>query len=127
MCTPEKFEELKANLWNFMRTEIYPNELKFAEQSRAFEHTNEWTHPPILIELIQKAKKVCPTSALTSSRCCFLQPAADSASLQAGLWNMWMPVDSAKMAGKVSGVSYGGIMPSLWIGLQLRAEAIFQS
>ena len=58
MCDAAGFEKLKVKLWNFMTEEIYPNERKFEEQSRAFEHTNEWTHPPILIELIQKAKKV---------------------------------------------------------------------
>ena len=57
MCSQEKFQELKVKLWDFMRTEIYPNEKKFVEQSRAFDHSNEWTHPPILIELIQKAKQ----------------------------------------------------------------------
>ena len=63
MCSPEKFEELKDKLWTFMKEDIYPNEQLFYAQSTTFHAHNEWTHPPILIELIQKAKKVCRASA----------------------------------------------------------------
>jgi len=75
-CTEERFEALKAQLWDFMRADIYPNEKLFLQQSHEIgARSNEWTHPPILIELIQKAKA-------------------------AGLWNMFLPIDSAKLAGQ---------------------------
>merc|ERR1711998_132293 len=68
------FLALKEKLWHFMHTSIYPNEKLFHEQS---EHIglsgNEWTHAPILVELKRKAKAL-------------------------GLWNLFLPVDSAAVA-----------------------------
>mmetsp|Transcript_7381 Transcript_7381/g.8926 ORF Transcript_7381/g.8926 Transcript_7381/m.8926 type:complete len:459 (-) Transcript_7381:82-1458(-) len=70
------FADLKTRLWTFMEKEIYPNEMKFVEQSREIgESGNEWTHAPILVELKRKAKA-------------------------AKLWNMFLPVDSAEVAGE---------------------------
>ena len=70
----KEFLALKEKLWHFMHTSIYPNEKLFHEQS---EHIglsgNEWTHAPILVELKRKAKAL-------------------------GLWNMFLPVDSAAVA-----------------------------
>ena len=64
----------KRKVMAFMHTSIYPNEKLFHEQS---EHSglsgNEWTHAPILVELKRKAKAL-------------------------GLWNMFLPVDSAAVA-----------------------------
>ena len=69
--------------------EIYPNEQLFLQQQREIgEASHEWTHPPILQELKAKAKAL-------------------------GLWNLWMPVDSAEAAGRAGGglnnLQYGGI------------------
>jgi alkylation response protein AidB-like acyl-CoA dehydrogenase len=70
-----KFEELKERCWQFMQEYIYPSEQLFAEQCEAIGHAgNEWTHAPILVELKKKAKAL-------------------------GLWNLFLPVDSAKLAG----------------------------
>lgn len=71
-----KFEALKEKLWAFMRSDIYPNEILFKKQSHeiGLHSNNEWTHPPILVTLKRKAKKL-------------------------GLWNMFLPVDSAAAAG----------------------------
>jgi len=70
-----KFDALKDKLWTFMKNEIYPNEVLFAKQSHAIGlRSNEWTHAPILIDLKRKAKAL-------------------------GLWNMFLPVDSAALAG----------------------------
>lgn len=75
MASAAAFEDLKARLWTFMNQEIYKNETLFLEQSKEIgERGNEWTHPPILLELMSKAKK-------------------------AGLWNMFLPRDSAALAG----------------------------
>jgi len=76
MASPEAFDTLKQKLHVFMKEEIYPNEARFFRESKEIgESGNQWVHPPVLVELIAKAKK-------------------------AGLWNMWLPVDSAKVAGK---------------------------
>ena len=48
------------------------------QQREIGERTNEWTHPPILVALKEKAKEL-------------------------GLWNLWMPVDSAEVAGRAGG------------------------
>ena len=64
------FEALKAKLWGFMQAEIYPNEQEFARQNHAFADKTEWVHPPLLVELMAKAKA-------------------------ARLWNLFLPVDSA--------------------------------
>ena len=70
------FPALKEKLWAFMLEHIYPNELVFLAQSKKIgEASNEWTHPPILIDLIGKAKRL-------------------------GLWNLFLPVDSAAAAGE---------------------------
>lgn len=58
-----------------MQDRIYPNEQEFAKQSHAARGANgvEWTHPPLLVELMVEAK-------------------------QRGLWNLFLPVDSAELA-----------------------------
>lgn len=69
-----EFEALKAKLWHFMQSDIYPNEQRFMRESRQIGHaSNEWTHAPILVELKRKAKAL-------------------------GLWNLFLPVDSAAIA-----------------------------
>lgn len=62
-----------------MHDEIYPNELEFHRQCREIaERSNEWTSPPIMQELKRKAKAL-------------------------GLWNLFLPVDSAAVAGVKGG------------------------
>ena len=83
MCSAERFSELKSSLWTYMEEEIYPNEQLFLKQSKHIgEAGNEWTHPPVLVELIRKAK----------SR---------------GLWNMFLPIDSMEAAGDHGQLGYG--------------------
>ena len=68
------FLALKEKLWRFMHAHIYPNEKLFQDQSKAIGLSgNEWTHAPILVELKRKAKAL-------------------------GLWNLFLPVDSAALA-----------------------------
>ena len=80
MGTPQplddaKFSALKEKLIRFMHSDIYPNEIRFIQESRAIgEASNEWTHAPILMALKRKAKAL-------------------------GLWNLFLPVDSAAVAG----------------------------
>ena len=80
MGTPEpmlntKFVALKEKLIRFMHSDIYPNEKRFLHESHAIgRNSNEWTHAPVLVELKRKAKKL-------------------------GLWNLFLPVDSAAVAG----------------------------
>ena len=83
-CSPEAFEALKTSLWCFMEKEIYPTETEYMRQCHEMGATgSEWTHPPILIDLMYKAK----------SR---------------GLWNLFLPIDSAKAAGTTIGkLGYG--------------------
>jgi len=69
-----EYEALKARMLAFMHEEIYPNEVEFAQQCHAASGSNEWVHPPLLIELMTKAK-------------------------EAGLWNLWLPRDSAALVG----------------------------
>ena len=79
------FEALKAKLWGFMQAEIYPNEQLFAAQSKAIgEASHDWHWPPILLELKRKAKAQ-------------------------GLWNLFLPVDSAAAAGVDQSVVGGGL------------------
>mmetsp|Transcript_37175 Transcript_37175/g.73027 ORF Transcript_37175/g.73027 Transcript_37175/m.73027 type:complete len:450 (+) Transcript_37175:53-1402(+) len=74
-----KFIALQEKLWKFMREDIYPNEAEFHRQCEASrDPKNEWTHPPILTQLKKKAKSL-------------------------GLWNLFLPVDSAKIAGHSGG------------------------
>eukprot|EP00946_MAST-07B_sp_MAST-7B-sp1_P002816 g2816.t1 len=70
------FQALKAKLWRFMESDVYPNEQRFMRESRAIgaDPRNEWTHAPVLVELKRKAKAL-------------------------GLWNLFLPVDSAAVAG----------------------------
>lgn len=83
MCSPQRFAELKERLLEFMAEEIYPNEQTFQKQCRDIGHaSNEWHHPPILVDLIVKAKK-------------------------AGLWNMFLPIDSMEAAGAQGELGYG--------------------
>lgn len=59
-----------------MYEEIYPNEKLFMKQCKEIgKSSNEWTHAPILVELKRKAKA-------------------------RKLWNMFLPIDSAKLAGE---------------------------
>ena len=79
------FEALKTKLWGFMQAEIYPNEQLFAAQSKAIgEASHDWHWPPILLELKRKAKAQ-------------------------GLWNLFLPVDSAAAAGVDQSVVGGGL------------------
>jgi alkylation response protein AidB-like acyl-CoA dehydrogenase len=73
---PEKeFQALKEKLIRFMHSDIYPNEKRFLEECHAIGlESNEWTHAPILMDLKRKAKSM-------------------------GLWNLFLPVDSAAVAG----------------------------
>ena len=82
MGTPEpdplptsKFQALKEKLIQFMHSDIYPNEKLFLTQNHAIgTASNEWHHAPILMKLKRKAKAL-------------------------GLWNLFLPVDSAAVAG----------------------------
>jgi alkylation response protein AidB-like acyl-CoA dehydrogenase len=76
----ENYDALKASLWRFMEREVYPNEQRFFREQKAIaeEFGSEWTHPPVLEELKAKAKA-------------------------AGLWNLFLPVDSAELAGRAGG------------------------
>ena len=54
---PEKeYEALKANLIEFMHSHIYPNEVAYHHQCKAQSGSNEWVHPPLLVELMKVAK-----------------------------------------------------------------------
>jgi hypothetical protein len=90
LCT-EDFVLLKEKLWTFMTEHIYPNELIFLKyvsalflrsprQQKEVGDSGHWDHPPILMELQAKAKAL-------------------------GLWNLFLPVDSASLAGFAE---YGG-------------------
>lgn len=74
------FTKLKENLWDFMHTEIYPNELLFFKQIEEIRAKGpaHWRQPPIIFELREKAKA-------------------------RGLFNLFLPVDSAKVAGRKGG------------------------
>lgn len=63
---------------------LTPIFFRFHEESEEIrlKHGNQWTHPPILIELMTKAKGQ-------------------------GLWNLFMPVDSAAIAGGGPGLGAG--------------------
>ena len=70
-----KFQALKEKLIQFMHSDIYPNEKLFLTQNHAIgTASNEWHHAPILMKLKRKAKAL-------------------------GLWNLFLPVDSAAVAG----------------------------
>eukprot|EP00442_Polarella_glacialis_P047194 CAMPEP_0115119040 /NCGR_PEP_ID=MMETSP0227-20121206/44854_1 /TAXON_ID=89957 /ORGANISM="Polarella glacialis, Strain CCMP 1383" /LENGTH=372 /DNA_ID=CAMNT_0002520433 /DNA_START=73 /DNA_END=1188 /DNA_ORIENTATION=- len=76
----EQFETLKATLWDFMKSEIYPNEILFFQQVHKIRELgpSHWRQPPIIVQLREKAKA-------------------------RGLWNLFLPVDSAKLAGRSGG------------------------
>lgn len=82
--------KLKENLWDFMKTEIYPNELLFFKQIEEIRKRgpSHWRQPAIIQELQEKAKA-------------------------RGLWNLFLPVDSAKLAGCEGGgltnLQYGDV------------------
>merc|ERR1712166_23983 len=77
------FASLKQRLHSFMVDHIYPNEQRFLKESKEIgERSNQWTHPPVLIELMKTAKT-------------------------ANLWNMFLPVDSAAAAGEQGKLGYG--------------------
>eukprot|EP00928_Gymnodinium_smaydae_P013508 TRINITY_DN14923_c0_g1_i3.p1 TRINITY_DN14923_c0_g1~~TRINITY_DN14923_c0_g1_i3.p1 ORF type:complete len:437 (+),score=99.48 TRINITY_DN14923_c0_g1_i3:91-1401(+) len=77
---PAAFEKLKENLWDFMKTRIYPNELLFFKQVDEIRQKgpSHWRQPPIVFELQKEAK----------SR---------------GLFNLFLPVDTAAIAGRKGG------------------------
>ena len=66
------YAELRANLLDFMHEHIYPRELEFAAANHAQAGRTEWTHPPMLVELMRAAKA-------------------------RGLWNLWLPADTSKL------------------------------
>ena len=68
----DEYLALKQRLVEFMHEEIYPNEAVFAQQCHAASASNEWTHPPVMVELMAKAKA-------------------------RGLWNLFLPCDSAAL------------------------------
>jgi len=72
------FQALKVKLLTFMQEDIYPNEEEYMRQCAEYEHTNQWTFPEILVRLKKKAKSK-------------------------GLWNLFLPVDSAAIAGREGG------------------------
>lgn len=74
------FEKLKDNLWDFMKTEIYPNEILFFREVEEIRKLGPscWRQPPIIVELREKAKA-------------------------RGLFNLFLPVDSAALAGRKGG------------------------
>eukprot|EP01083_Nonionella_stella_P043685 117888_1 len=73
----EAFANLKKKLWKFMIEDVYPNEQLNAKQYHEIgQKSNEWYWSPILVQLKRKAKSI-------------------------GLWNMFLPVDSAEIAGKL--------------------------
>eukprot|EP01062_Namystynia_karyoxenos_P015154 TRINITY_DN154_c0_g4_i1.p1 TRINITY_DN154_c0_g4~~TRINITY_DN154_c0_g4_i1.p1 ORF type:complete len:439 (+),score=143.19 TRINITY_DN154_c0_g4_i1:100-1416(+) len=77
---PATFDKLKANLWDFMKTEIYPNETRFHKEVAEIRARGPraWRQPPVVFELREKAK-------------------------QRGLFNLFLPVDSAQAAGRKGG------------------------
>ena len=60
----EKVQRFRTELWGFMQEHVYPNERTYKEQLGA--DGNNWTVPPIMEELKEKAKA-------------------------AGLWNLFLP------------------------------------
>ena len=83
MSGPE-FVALKERLWAFMVEHVYPNEVLFHQQCKDIgESSNEWMHPPILVDLMEKAREL-------------------------GLWNLFLPIDSAAAAGE-QGLLGGGL------------------
>jgi len=80
-----KFQELTRALHRFMAEHIYANEQVFLQQCDAVrDASNEWTDPPILVELKGLAK-------------------------QSGFWNLWMPNDTAAIAGPEFVALAGGL------------------
>lgn len=77
---PAAFEQIKKNLWAFMKEEIYPNELRYFNEVREIRAKGpaHWRQPPVVVELREKAK-------------------------QRGLFNLFLPVDSAQKAGRKGG------------------------
>jgi len=75
-----KFSQLKETLWDFMKTDIYPNELRFFREIEEIRKLGpaHWRQPPIIFELREKAKA-------------------------RGLFNLFLPVDSAEIAGRQGG------------------------
>ena len=71
----DEFKTIKDELTSFMHDRIYPNEQLFLKQSHESRGTNgkEWTHPQLIVDLMVEAK-------------------------QRGLWNLFLPADSAKLA-----------------------------
>ena len=77
------FKNLKIKLWKFMKKDIYPNEQLYAKQCHEIGvQSDEWYWPPILVKLKQKAKSI-------------------------GLWNMFLPIDSAEVAGEMGKLGGG--------------------
>jgi alkylation response protein AidB-like acyl-CoA dehydrogenase len=77
---PGAFEKLKETLWDFMKTDIYPNELLFFEQIEEIRQKGpkHWKQPPIIVKNRERAKSL-------------------------GLFNLFLPVDTAEIAGYKGG------------------------
>ena len=71
---PAEYAALRERLLTFMHEDIYPNEQEFARQNHSFSGSNEWMHPPILIDLMRRAK-------------------------EKRLWNLFLPNDTAALVG----------------------------
>mmetsp|Transcript_58333 Transcript_58333/g.126100 ORF Transcript_58333/g.126100 Transcript_58333/m.126100 type:complete len:437 (-) Transcript_58333:9-1319(-) len=74
------FATLKETLWEFMKVDIYPNEPLFFKEIEEIRQKGpaHWKQPPIVFKLREKAKAL-------------------------GLWNLFLPVDSALAAGRQGG------------------------
>ena len=53
----DEFKTIKDELTSFMHDRIYPNEQLFLKQSHESRGTNgkEWTHPQLIVDLMQEA------------------------------------------------------------------------
>ena len=55
----DEFQKIKDELTSFMHEKIYPNEQLFLKQSHESRGKDgrEWTHPPLIVDLMQEAKQ----------------------------------------------------------------------
>jgi len=82
----EKFEKLKENLWDFCKKEVYPKELVYHQQVAEVRAKGPafWRQPPVIFELREKAKA-------------------------RGLFNLFLPRDSAQKAGPKYAAACAGL------------------